>query len=152
MNQDDDPNQQIVRAAHVVSRDPSTITVHMEVTLQHPQSEERLAVRVPDWNRIKRLLEATKLTPPAEVIWYSICFGVAGSALFSTIAIFCATNPPAWMLPTHIAILIGTALLGLILYFHERSRRRQSNSRIDEIRQDIQEVESSLRLRDVDDE
>src|SRR4051812_29443418 len=77
-----------------------------------------------DWKRLRRLI--TGVIPESQ--WYrdfgAGCWGVAASALVAVLAFKATKDLPPWVMPTCIALLIGSFLIGLAFLLADRTHRQ----------------------------
>jgi hypothetical protein len=119
-------------------------TTSTPIAVPPAHTEARLAIRLLDWRRIRRSLDACKQRQPALSVWYSVSFGVAGSAGFSIIPIVMASNLPAWVAPFYVIATVFSLLFGIALWIIEKNLYGHLESRIDNIDADMTEVEQAL--------
>src|SRR5262249_43496843 len=76
--------------------------------------------------------------------WYSICFGVAGSAGFSIIPIGATKDLPAWVWPLYIMATVASGFLGIVLVWLDRRLNQQRRSQIADLDADMNEIERTF--------
>jgi hypothetical protein len=109
-----------------------------------PATEARVAIRRLDWARIRRNLLRCNEPQPSLSVWYSICFGIAGSAGFSIIPIGATKDLPAWVWPLYICVTVATGALGVLLVWLDRRLNQQRRSQIADLDADMDEIERTF--------
>ena len=110
-----------------------------------PEKEERLGIRNADWNRIKRRI--SRIPPSYSYLrtWYSILFGVGGSAAVTIIPLKFTTNTPDWIIVLYVTTSIFSLLLSIFLVILEKKLNKDRKSYNKDIIEDIKEVEKHLK-------
>jgi hypothetical protein len=115
-----------------------------QIAVPAPATETRVAIRRLDWARIRRNL--LRCTEPQSTlsVWYSICFGIAGSAGFSIIPIGATKDLPAWVWPLYICVTVASGFLGLVLVWLDRRLNQHRRSQIADLAADMDEIERTF--------
>lgn len=105
-------------------------------------SEECLAIRKTDWNRIKRL--SSEIEPPSKVLntIYSVLFGISITSLFSWLTL--PSNSPSWMNPTFIIGAISSLLLGGVIFYLEQTFSKKTHGDAINLTKDMNEIDKSF--------
>jgi hypothetical protein len=126
------------------SGDPINWTQSTPIAVPAPLTEERVAIRRLDWSRIRRNLMRCSEPQPNLSVWYSICFGIAGSAGFSIIPIGATKDLPAWVWPLYICTTVASDFLGVVLVWLDNRLNRQRRSQIADLDADMDEIERTF--------
>jgi len=119
-----------------------TYTRTDSVDLPQSAAEKRFAIRMSDWERLKRQLETCRDDFGSNLSgWYFCSFGVAASSILSIIPLALSTGVPVWAVPVYILISIFGTVLGVVLMLVERRAVRDKKGRIAEIGIDMSEIE-----------
>jgi len=116
------------------------------ISVPAPDREGRLAVRRADWDRIKRSLANCTRKPSLLPVWYSILFGVSGSAGLTIVPLLVTKDLPAWVLPAYIIATLASGLMAWILVRLDKERETTSGSEIALIQSDMKDVESAFQV------
>ena len=124
--------------------EPINWTQSTPIAVPTPLTEGRVAIRRLDWARIRRNLLKCSEPQPSLSVWYSIFFGVAGSAGFSIIPIGATKDLPAWVWPLYVCTTVAAGFLGIVLVWLDRRLNRQRQSQIAELDDDMNEIERTF--------
>lgn len=122
--------------------DTKTMRVDASQAILITRQDKLLTVRETDWKRLKRLVDACKISTEWWSIFASVLFGIAGSAALSAITLL---NDDASSIKTVIWVIAGSSfLMGLICVIAALGKRNMTNNKIEEIQKTILEIESQL--------
>jgi hypothetical protein len=127
--------------------EPLHFNLSTQIAVPAPTTEDRVAIRRLDWARIRRNLLRCNEPQPNLSVWYSICFGVAGSAGFSIIPIGAAKDLPVWVWPLYICVTVTSGFLGVVLVWLDRRLNQQRRSQITDLDADMDEIEQTFKAR-----
>jgi len=111
-------------------------------TIYLPSNDGCYSIRKFDWNRIKRKVIYTGEKKEIDFkLWYSILYGIGGSAGLSIIPITFTKDLPDWTKPLYIIISIFSVLIAIL--FTIMNSRFKKNKEVDliEIKNEMEEVE-----------
>ena len=112
------------------------------VALPQSDAEKRFAIRMSDWERLKRQMSKCGDDYGLNLSgWYFCSFGIAGSAFLSIIPLSLSKEVPYWVVPLYVCVGIFSALLGGALLHVSRRAARERKSRLEEIGIDMGEIE-----------
>jgi hypothetical protein len=117
------------------------------IAVPTPLTEGRVAIRRLDWARIRRDLKRCSEPQPTLSVWYSICFGVAGSAGFSIIPIGATKDLPVWVWPLYIIATVASGFLGIVLVWLDRRLNQQRQSQIAGLEAEMDQIERTFDTR-----
>lgn len=122
-----------------------TYTRNDSIALPQSAAENRFAIRMSDWQRLKRSIGKCKTgASPGLSGWYFCCFGVAASAIVSIIPLTIATGVQPWVVPTYWCVTIFATVLGIVLVVIDRRLGREKQDRLEELGIDMKEIESGF--------
>ena len=124
--------------------EPLRFDLSTQIAVPAPATEDRVAIRRLDWARIRRNLMRCSEPQPTLAVWYSICFGVAGSAGFSIIPIGATKDLPPWVWPLYVCTTVASGFLGIVLVWLDRRLNQQRRSQIADLDADMGEIEHAL--------
>lgn len=115
------------------------------VALPQVAAERRFAIRMSDWERLKRQMERCNDDLGVNLSgWYFCSFGVAASAFLSIIPLGLSTGHPAWAIPLYTCVGIFAALLGVALVLVNWRITKDKKGRLTEIKVDMADIESGF--------
>jgi hypothetical protein len=124
--------------------EPLQYNLTTQIAVPAPTAEDRVAIRRLDWSRIRRNLMRCREPQPTLSVWYSICFGVAGSAGFSIIPIGATKDLPPWVWPLYVSTTVASGFLGVVLVWLDRRLNQQRRSQIADLDADMDEIERTF--------
>jgi len=77
-------------------------------------------------------------------VWYSVLFGIAGSAATTVVPLGWAQGLPTWVVPTYIVVACAAALLAGILAALDRKVSSMRASKVSDLNTDLDEVEGGI--------
>src|SRR5687767_11195978 len=86
-----------------------------DISVPVSDSERRYAIRKADWERLKRNLSECTDESSSLPVWYSILFGVSGSAGLSIFPIAITKDLSPWVTPLYVIIFIAAGVLAFAL-------------------------------------
>lgn len=110
-----------------------------------PEKEARILMRKADFDRLKRLLVNIRPEPKFLRTTYAICFGVAGTALFSIYPIHKIPQKSPWLLPIYICSMGFALLLAIILLCVDKNLTKSKTIDIKLIQEDMEEIEEGFK-------
>lgn len=116
-----------------------------EIAVPALQSEKRLAIRVNDWERIKRGVARQKQSLPSMSVAYSILFGVGGSSGFTVIPLYYTTGLPNWVIPLYVVVTIFSLIVAVILVWFDSSVKKRTEVDTQELALDMQGIEQHFK-------
>lgn len=115
------------------------------VALPQSTAEKRLAIRMLDWERLKRHVAKCRANQESDLAgWYFFCFGFSGSAFLTIIPLELSEKVPSWAVPSYLAAAIGSLVLGIALVVVHRRSKKERADRIEELNIDMGEIEAGF--------
>lgn len=96
-----------------------------------------------EWNRIKRMLENVKTPSKVYSVLSSLFFGVCISAFFSYLALKTAMSIEPWLIPTTIAVLISSLILGFVFLQVDIKQRKSVEGSVSMVLDEIKYIEKN---------
>lgn len=112
------------------------------ILLPSVDQEKRMAIRVLDWERLKRKLSTVDEPIQKIAVVYSILFGVSASSGLSIIPLFMSEGLPAWVIPLYGCVCIFSLISAFIFVGIDWKFRSKKKSDIQEINKDFEDIES----------
>ena len=107
------------------------------------QQDKLLTIRETDWNRLKRLVDACKVSVEWWSVAASVFGGISGSAALSALAI---PKEQGWNMRQIMFIIAGAAIVcAIICVIAAIGKGKVWNNGIDEVKQTINDVETLLK-------
>ncbi|HRZ28569.1 MAG TPA: hypothetical protein P5295_17295 [Spirochaetota bacterium] len=95
-----------------------------DYTLFTPKRKGLYPIQETDWERLKFIAGNILSEKKIYCIISSICFGIFASSIFSVLSLYTLDNLPQWIIPTNIAILISSLILGIVLLYLDHQQKQ----------------------------
>jgi hypothetical protein len=115
-----------------------------QISVPTPGTETRLAIRRPDWSRIRRNLARCKESQFNLSGAYWFLFGSAVSIGATIYPLQLTTGLPVWVMPLYISATVFTLVLGVVLVFVNKYQIQQRQFYIEDVEADMDEIERAF--------
>lgn len=124
------------------SMEENKLNYKKDETVYLPSDDGCYSIRKFDWSRIKRKVDNTGKKNNVDFkLFYSILYGVGGSAGLSIIPIAFADNLPNWVTPLYIIITFFSIGVAIILTVMDSKVQKNKEIDLNEIITEMDEVE-----------
>lgn len=122
---------------------PGSVQVRRDqiISIPSPDSDREMIIRWSDFNNLKRGLTDALDIPTDFSVLYGLLFGFSGSASLACISLTFTKDLPTWVMPTSIALAVGSCLVGCVIFYFSRIFRKIRRKTISNILDDVKEIE-----------
>jgi len=134
-------NQDVIQGSSCSPEFVLTVDRKRSISLPSPDSDREMSIRWSDLNNLKRGLTDALDIPTDFSVVYGLFFGFSGSALLACISLAFIKDLPPWVMPTSIALAVGSFIFGCGTVFFSRILRKIRRKTISNILDDVKEIE-----------
>lgn len=119
------------------------VTFSQDYVVRTPRDQGIIPVLDKDWKRLRRMVEA--IVPPKRIfqVLGSISVSLSGSSLLALIAFLNTEALDPWVVPTTMAIMGATALMGGSLFWQDRQQRQFLTTTTEDVTDEMDDIEAT---------
>lgn len=114
---------------------------NVRISVPSPDADREMIIRWEDLNKLKRGLTDALNIPTDYSALCGLFFGFSGSALLACISLSFAKDLPSWVMPTSVALVVGSFLFGCGTMYFSRELRKIRRKTISNLLTDVEEIE-----------
>ena len=120
------------------------LTFTQDYVVYKPKKEEIYLIKIKDWNRLKRIINAIIPNTNIFKILSSISFGIFSSSIFSLISLNTAEKIDKWVIPTTWVIFSVSLIAGIGLLILDRSQKKFITYSTNDVLAEMSEIEKTF--------